>query len=94
MSNDYWSSPKGLAKRIMMFSLDFTFGIQNKALQVYGGNEDVWGFEWEGNIDERTCDYCDARIGHQYRLGMFLPRLPAHANCRCGWRLIPRSEME
>ena len=91
MSSDYWRSPEGLAERISMFSMDFTFGVQNKSLQVYGRKEDVWGFEWIGNLDSRTCAVCDAQIGRQYRLGQFMPSLPAHPNCRCSWRLIPKS---
>jgi len=92
MNDSYWTSPEGLAKRITMFSYDFTFGIHNSSLQVYGRNEDVAGFEWEGSMDERTCDYCDGQMGRFYRLGQFLPSLPAHPNCRCSWRLVPKTE--
>ena len=92
MSSDFWRSPEGLAQRIGMFSTDFTFGIQNRALQVYGQKEDVWGFEVIGNMDSRQCDFCDGMMGRRYRLGQFMSSPPYHANCRCSLVLIPRGK--
>jgi len=75
-----------------MLGEDFTFRVVNNSLQVYGKKNEASGFEWVGSIDERTCNYCDSQIGRQYRLGQFLPRLPAHGGCRCSWRIIPQYE--
>jgi len=88
--DDYWKSPEGIRRRVDMLGEDFTFRVVNNSLQVYGKKNEASGFEWVGSIDEHTCNYCDSQIGRQYRLGQFLPRLPAHAGCRCEWRLIPR----
>jgi len=90
MSVDYWKSPEGIERRVEMLGQDFCYNVVNEALQVYGRKNDVLGWYWIGNIDERTCSYCDSQIGLFYRLGMFLPRLPAHAGCRCGWELVSR----
>jgi len=90
--DDYWKSPDGIRRRVNMLGEDFTFRVVNNSLQVYGKKNEASGFEWVGSIDERTCNYCDSQIGRQYRLGQFLPRLPAHGGCRCGWRIIPQEE--
>ena len=73
-----------------MLTEDFSYNVVNNALQVYGRKNEVEGFEWVGSMDERTCNYCDGQIGRFYRLGQFLPRLPAHNLCRCEWRLVKK----
>jgi hypothetical protein len=90
--DEFWKSPLGIDRRLALFSEDFSYSVVNNSLQIYGGANNVWGFEWEGQIDNRTCNICDARIGRQYRLGQFIPSLPAHNHCRCNWRLIPSGE--
>lgn len=89
-TSEYWKSPKGIRKRIEMIGEGFTFQLVNNALQAYGTVNNVKGFEWVGSLDELTCPYCATQIGRYYRVGQFLPSLPAHLNCRCEWRLIPR----
>ena len=81
-----------LPKLADMLGEDFTYRLVNNALQVYGQANKVKGWRWEGSIDERTCDYCYSHIMEDrlYRLGQFLPSLPAHAGCRCGWILIEK----
>lgn len=90
MSSDYWRSPEGIRRRVEMLSEDFTFRVTNNALQAYGKKNDVAGWIWVGSMDEYACDYCFSQMGRFYRLGQFLPSLPAHANCRCEWELVPR----
>jgi len=43
---------------------------------------------WATRGDERVCPICGPLEGRIYRKGQFLPPLPAHANCRCGWELM------
>jgi hypothetical protein len=87
---DYWTSPEGLFKRIDMLTQDWTYRTYNGAVQLIGLVNEVEGFEWEGSIDERTCNKCDMNIGRQYKLGQFMPTLPVHNFCRCSWRVIAR----
>ena len=91
-TSEYWKSPAGITRRVEMLGEDFTYRLVNNALQVYGQTNKVKGWRWEGSIDERTCDYCYSKIMEDrlYRLGQFLPSLPAHAGCRCGWILIEK----
>ena len=89
-TSEYWKSPAGITRRVEMLGEDFTYRLVNNALQVYGEANGVAGWEWEGALDERTCDYCASQIGRRYWLGQFLPSLPAHAGCRCTFRLIPK----
>lgn len=88
MSN-YWTTPEGLRARIDLLGEDFVYGMQNNALQLLA-SENNCAVEWIGYIDLKTCTICDSQIGHIYRVGQFIPRLPAHARCRCSWRLIPK----
>ena len=89
-TSEYWKSPAGIEKRVEMLGEDFTFRVVNNSLQAYGRVNDVRGFIWVGSLDERTCDYCASQTGRFYRLGQFMPSLPAHNNCRCCWVLQPR----
>ena len=35
-----------------------------------------------------TCELCFSRSGKRYRVGQFLPRIPAHLNCKCYWDVL------
>jgi len=86
--SEYWKSPEGIRRRTEMLGEDFTFNTVN-ALQAYGRVNEVAGWRWIGSVDERQCGFCYDQTGRFYRQGMFLPRLPAHAGCRCEWELVP-----
>lgn len=90
MSSEYWRSYPGILKRIELLSTDFTYRMVNDTLVAYGHRNDVEEFEWVGSLDERTCSYCDSYIGARFGLHQALPSLPAHAGCRCEWRLVRR----
>ena len=87
-SSDYWRTRDGMSRRAHMIGEGFTFKIINNSLIAFGSQNGVVGFEWVGNLDERTCIICDSGIGRRFRLGQFLPSIPAHANCRCEWNLL------
>ena len=72
-----------------MLGEDFVYGMQNNALQLLASENNA-SVEWVGYPDDRICDYCDGQIGRVYRVGQFIPRLPAHVHCRCSWMLIPK----
>ena len=86
-AQDFWKSLQGLHQRLELLGEDFVFGMQNNALQLLASDNNC-AVEWIGYTDAKTCDYCDSQIGRQYRVGQFIPRLPAHPHCRCSWRLI------
>jgi len=92
MATDYWRGPEGIRRRVEMLGEDFCFNVVNNALQAYGRVNEIAGWIWVGSMDERQCDYCYSRTGNFYRQGMFLPRLPAHAGCRCEWQLMSSEE--
>jgi hypothetical protein len=91
---DYWKSPAGINERIAMISGDFTFRVYNNALAFYG-DVNYSGLQWTGYQDSATCKVCDKHIedaqkGQLYYTGQYIPKLPAHNNCRCTWKLIPK----
>jgi len=53
--NDYWTSPDGIAQRIGLLADTYTYKVYNGAIQVVGAKNLVYGFEWIGSTDERTC---------------------------------------
>jgi len=86
----YWQKEfDAIKRRIAMLGEDFVYGMQNNALQLLASENNA-SVEWLGYTDSKTCAYCDSKIGNIYRVGQFIPRLPAHPNCRCSWRLIPK----
>jgi hypothetical protein len=90
VKDNFWTTPLGIDQRLAMFSEDFSYNVLNNSLQIYGGANDVWGFEWTGIEDSHTCKICEPKIGNQYQKGAFLPSLPAHNHCRCSWELIQK----
>lgn len=90
LGGSYWVSPEGLQKRLAMLGEDFCYNVVNNSLQVYGRKNEVAG--WVGIPgNAKHCDYClDHIIDHFFRLGQFLPRLPAHGHCVCTWRMISK----
>jgi hypothetical protein len=92
VSNDFWTSPEGIDRRLAMFSEDFSYNVVNNSLQVYGGANDVAGFLGIGG-STKHCIYCSEHIiGLIFNKGQFLPRLPAHNYCSCSWELVSKGE--
>ena len=89
MTSDFYKTSAGFRKRIDALSEDFTYGLFNNALVAYGEKNKAEHFKWIGNMDARICAYCSRFVGRVYRTGQYLPRLPAHVNCRCNWEIIP-----
>ena len=89
---DYWKSFEGIVRRCEMLAESLTFQVVNGALQAFGKESKIKAFVWVTVKDDNVCDICKGYHGNYYRLGQFLPSLPAHAGCRCGWELIPREE--
>ena len=79
--NDYWTSPDGIAQRIGLLCDTYTYKVYNGAIQIVGAKNLVYGFEWIGSTDERTCNRCDMNIGRIFTLGQFMADLPIHAHC-------------
>ena len=71
-----------------MLSQSFTYQIVNNSLRFHGYSAGITRVRWATMMDERVCPICGPLEGRIYRKGQFLPPLPAHANCRCGWELI------
>ncbi|HUW44756.1 MAG TPA: hypothetical protein VMW50_03080 [Dehalococcoidia bacterium] len=90
-TSDYWRSPIGIAHRIEMLSQSFTYQIVNNSLMFYGYSAGITRVRWATNPGASKtgpCDYCDSQNGRIYRKGQFLPPLPAHNKCVCGWELM------
>jgi len=87
-ASDYWYTPEGITRRIEMLSEYFTYKIVNNSLLAYGETYGIKRFMWITAADEKVCPYCGKHDRKIYRVGQFLPPLPAHANCRCIWSLL------
>ena len=84
----YWRSPEGMMRRIEMLSQSFTYQVVNNSLRFHGYSAGITRVRWATREDERVCPICGPLEGRIYWKGQFLPYLPAHANCRCGWELM------
>ena len=90
-ASKYWYTPEGIMTRINMLSQSFTYKIVNNALIAYGTAGGITRWRWvtnPGASQTGPCAFCDSQNGRIYRRGQFLPSLPAHSNCVCGWELM------
>jgi len=85
---EYWKSPAGITRRVEMLSQSFTYKVVNNALLIYGETGGVKRWRWVTTGDERVCPICGALAGRVYRVGQFLPSMPAHVFCRCRWEIM------
>lgn len=85
MSEGFWSSDQGILMRLEDLSEAVVWQTFNNATQLVGSEAGATMFEWVSEIDEKTCNYCDRQSGRRYRVGQFIPRIPAHPGCRCFW---------
>lgn len=85
---DFWTSDKGLLLRLDDLAESITWETVNNSLRILASEAGIKNFEWVTEIGPTTCDYCDAQSGRRYRVGQFMPRLPAHVSCRCHWDIL------
>jgi len=88
MSEDFWSSPKGIEMRLQDLAESITWHTVNNAIQILGSNAGAKELEWVTEIDDRSCNFCDSQSGRRYKFGQFIPLIPHHPHCRCHWDLI------
>jgi len=85
----FWTSDEGIIVRLEDLAEDFAFRIYNGAIKgafkEAGFRELIWVADYTKAT--KPCDYCDSQNGRRYHTGMFLPRIPAHPHCNCGWDL-------
>ena len=89
---DFWLTTQGLFARLDMLAEGVAWKSFNDATVAGLKALGVSHVEWVADLDERTCGYCIDQNGHRYVLGMFLPELPAHPNCRCYWDYAEEGE--
>ncbi|MCJ7762674.1 hypothetical protein MUP38_04370 [Candidatus Bathyarchaeota archaeon] len=88
MSESFWTSEAGFLLRLDMLSQDIVWRTINNSIQLIGGEAGVREFEWVTEyLDNEPCNYCDSQSGRRYRVGQFIPRIPAHTNCKCHWSM-------
>jgi len=90
---EFWLSETGLELRLENLAHELGWKTYNGALQMSyaeaGFKEIFWvttvqfpiGIHRKGS----TCKLCFSRNGKRYRIGQFLPRIPAHPGCNCYW---------
>ena len=86
-TEDFWLSDEGILIRLEDIAHDFTFKVYNGAkkwiFKEAGFKKLIWTADYTaGNV---PCIYCDGQNGRPYNIGMFLPKMPAHIKCKCGW---------
>lgn len=88
LSEEFWSSPEGIETRLDMLAESIQLTSINDAVKAYARDNDVTELLWVTDEDEHTCDFCDGQSGRPYRIGQFMPDIPVHPGCRCGWDLV------
>lgn len=84
----YWSTEKGIAVRLEMLGHEVHWGYFNNAVKVFASEIGIKKFKMVGEITVTSCAYCEHYVGHVYRLGQFMPDLPAHVFCKHWWDLF------
>ncbi len=84
----YWTSPEGIDNRVMQLAQVFTYRLYNGAMRLAADQlKGVTWLIWITAADDRVCLICNPRHGKRWRKNWFMPRIPAHPNCRCQWEL-------
>jgi len=71
-----------------MLSHDVVWSAYNRASYDTFKEFGVNIMEWVTEGDDRVCPYCEEHEGREYRIGQFVPWLPAHVDCRCFWDTV------
>ena len=85
---DFWLTQEGLLTRLEMLAQGVAWSSFNNASLIGLKAMGITEVEWVADLDERTCEYCEGQSGRRYVLGMFMPELPIHPNCRCFWDYV------
>jgi hypothetical protein len=81
MSSEFWLSDYGIELRLEDLAEAVTWETFNNATRLAGSEAGAKEFEWVTEIGPTTCNYCDSQSGRRYRIGQFIPQIPAHNNC-------------
>jgi len=81
LSSDFWLSEQGIEVRLQDLAEAVTWETVNNATRLTGSEAGAKVFEWITEIGPETCNYCDSQSGRRYRIGQFIPQIPAHPNC-------------
>lgn len=88
-TEEFWTSEKGILVRLEDLAHDFVLRTYNGAVKGAFKEAGITRLKWITDIDLRrrggTCNICLYRHGKVYHTGMFLPRMPVHNHCKCGW---------
>jgi len=90
-ADSYWYTPEGITRRVEMLSQSFTYKMVNNSLIAYGKTYGIKRWRWITHPElaiTHSCAYCIKQNGRVYRVGQFLPVLPAHIFCNCEWELM------
>ena len=84
---DFWLSEEGILLRTEDLAHSFTFKTYNRALKGAFEESGIKELEWVTDYSggNEPCNYCDSQSGRRYKIGQFLPRIPAHNKCKCFW---------
>lgn len=84
-AQEFWTSDEGILIRLEDLSHDFVFKVYNGAVRAYAKDAGFKKFKWISVLGLTTCKYCENQHGRIYRVGQFLPKIPAHVGCNCFW---------
>ena len=84
-AQEFWTSEEGILIRLEDLAHDFTFKMYNGAVRAYAKDAGFRVFKWVTAIGAWTCRYCLGQHGREYKVGQFMPKLPAHVKCNCYW---------
>ena len=89
--SDYWTSSKGITRRIDSLAQDFNYLIVNNAWKIIAPTNGSNWLKWRDMGDARVCDDClsyasGGRAGF-YHVTWFMPEMPVHNGCRCQWEM-------
>jgi hypothetical protein len=79
----YWMSETGVNLRLEMLGQSIVWGSFNNAIKVSASSYGVHRFTMAGLPP--VCKYCQQYYGHTYRMGQFMPNIPAHPYCTHYW---------
>jgi len=85
MAGDFWTSDEGILIRLEDLAHDIAFKTYNNAMKGAFKESGIRELIWTSVMDRTVCTYCEYQNGRRYNVGQFLPKLPAHIKCRCGW---------
>jgi len=90
-TEDFWLTREGITRRIDSLAQDFSFKTVNNAIKIVGKTNEAKWLQWVDKGDAKVCKDCQkhSQGGKQgyYKTSWFMPKMPAHPNCRCEWKV-------